>query len=128
MIKGDPLSIHAILEVKKQILKNGSFTFWFKHFEPETRIFNSYYSAQFIFIPPFSSRSSQPRNQIRVSCIAGGLFTNWTIREALIPTYTEIHIILTLIRLDGFTTVSLKLGKNIWSVILLWFETIFFLV
>ena len=25
---------------------------------------------------PFSSRSSQPRNQARVSCIAGGFFTN----------------------------------------------------
>ena len=27
---------------------------------------------------PFSSGSSQPRNWSRVSCIAGGLFTNWT--------------------------------------------------
>ena len=32
---------------------------------------------------PFSSRSSQPRNQTRVSCIAGRFFTNWDIREAL---------------------------------------------
>ena len=31
---------------------------------------------------PFSSRSSQPRNQTRVSCITGGFFTNWAIREA----------------------------------------------
>ena len=30
---------------------------------------------------PFSSRSSQLRNRTRVSCIAGGLFTNWAIRE-----------------------------------------------
>ena len=30
---------------------------------------------------PFSSRSSQPRNWTRVSCIAGGFFTNWAIRE-----------------------------------------------
>ena len=30
---------------------------------------------------PFSSRYSWPRNQIRVSCIAGGFFTNWAIRE-----------------------------------------------
>ena len=30
---------------------------------------------------PFSSRSSQSRNQTRVSCIAGGFFTNWAIRE-----------------------------------------------
>ena len=31
---------------------------------------------------PFSSRSSQPRNQTGVSCIAGEFFTNWAIREA----------------------------------------------
>ena len=31
---------------------------------------------------PFSSRSSQPRNWTRVSCIAGRFFTNWTIRES----------------------------------------------
>ena len=31
---------------------------------------------------PFSSGSSQPRNQTRVSCIVGGFFTNWIIREA----------------------------------------------
>ena len=32
---------------------------------------------------PFSSGSSQPRNRTRVSCIAGGFFTNWVIREAI---------------------------------------------
>ena len=32
---------------------------------------------------PFSSRSSQSRNQTRVSCIAGGFFTSWAIRETL---------------------------------------------
>ena len=31
---------------------------------------------------PFSSGSSQLRNWTRVSCIAGGFFTNWAIREA----------------------------------------------
>ena len=32
---------------------------------------------------PFSRGSSQPRNQIGVSCIAGRLFTNWAIREGI---------------------------------------------
>ena len=32
----------------------------------------------------FSSGTSQPRNQTRVSCIAGGFFTNWAMREALL--------------------------------------------
>ena len=32
---------------------------------------------------PFSSRSSWPRNWTGVFCIAGGLFNNWAIREAL---------------------------------------------
>ena len=31
---------------------------------------------------PFSSGSSQPRNWTGVSCITGGFFTNWAIREA----------------------------------------------
>ena len=31
---------------------------------------------------PFSRGPSQPRNQTRASCIAGGFFTNWVIREA----------------------------------------------
>ena len=31
---------------------------------------------------PFSSRSSQPRNRTRVSCIAGRFFTSWAMREA----------------------------------------------
>ena len=31
---------------------------------------------------PFSTRSSWPRNQTRVSCIAGRFFTNWDTREA----------------------------------------------
>ena len=31
---------------------------------------------------PFFRRSSQPRNQIRVSCISGGFFTSWATREA----------------------------------------------
>ena len=32
---------------------------------------------------PFSSRSSWPRNQTRVSCFAGRFFTNWAIREEI---------------------------------------------
>ena len=32
---------------------------------------------------PFSRGSSQPRDRTQVSCIAGGFFTHWTIREAL---------------------------------------------
>ena len=31
---------------------------------------------------PFSMGSSWPRNQTRVSCIAGGFFTSWATREA----------------------------------------------
>ena len=31
---------------------------------------------------PFSRRSSQPRNQTQVSCIADGFFTSWATREA----------------------------------------------
>ena len=37
---------------------------------------------------PFSSGSSWPGNWTRVSCIAGGLFTNWAMREVLKPNYS----------------------------------------
>ena len=39
---------------------------------------------------PFSSGYSQPRNWIRVSCIAVRFFTNWTIREAWSINYIPI--------------------------------------
>ena len=35
--------------------------------------------------------SSQPRNRTRVFCIAGGFFTNWAMREVLIPLYSCIY-------------------------------------
>ena len=35
---------------------------------------------------PFCNGSSRPRNQTGVSCIAGGFFTNWAIREAPVTT------------------------------------------
>ena len=41
----------------------------------------------------FSSRSSQPRNQTRVFCIAGGFFTNWDIWKAHI---CHIYILMVL--------------------------------
>ena len=41
---------------------------------------------------PFSSRSSQPKNQTGVSCIAGRFFTRWTIREAPKYIYVCIYI------------------------------------
>ena len=37
---------------------------------------------------PFSKGSSQPRNRTQVSHIAGGLFTNWAMREA--PEYWSV--------------------------------------
>ena len=39
---------------------------------------------------PFSSRSSWPRSQNGVSCIAGGFFTSWAMREAYIYLYIYI--------------------------------------
>ena len=53
---------------------------------------------------PFSIGSSWPRNQMGVSCIAGGFFTNWAIRE---PT---VHMV-------GYNT-SLFIPANIflWSI------------
>ena len=36
---------------------------------------------------PFSSGSSRPRNRTGVSCIAGGFFNNWAMREAHLESY-----------------------------------------
>ena len=48
---------------------------------------------------PFSSGSSQPRNWTGISCIVGGLFTNWAIRKAqnVKDDSLFLHIILSLI-------------------------------
>ena len=43
---------------------------------------------------PFCSRSFRPRNQTGVSCIAGGFFTNWAIRDGyLLPENKFTHIL-----------------------------------
>ena len=39
---------------------------------------------------PFSRGFYQPRDRIQVSCIAGGFFTSWATREALLLTYPII--------------------------------------
>ena len=41
---------------------------------------------------PSSWGSPQPRNQTRVSCIAGRFFTNWATREVSFPIYRCIYI------------------------------------
>ena len=43
---------------------------------------------------PFSRGSSQPRNQTRVSCIAGRFFTSWATREVLDCLFEENQFIL----------------------------------
>ena len=43
---------------------------------------------------PFSSGTSQSRNQTRVSCIAGRVFTNWAMREALCIKYSPASWVL----------------------------------
>ena len=43
---------------------------------------------------PFSKGSPQPRDQTRVSCITGGFFTDWAIREyriSLLYTWNTVH-------------------------------------
>ena len=41
---------------------------------------------------PFSSGSSDPRNWTGVSCIAGGFFTNWAIRKALVSWLSLVYL------------------------------------
>ena len=62
---------------------------------------------------PFSSRSSQPRNQTRVSCIAGRFFTNWAIREAPPVLYVSANLF------SPFLSLSSILQKNLFNLIIL---------
>ena len=55
-------------------------------------------NARILVAYPFSNGSSQPRNWTGVSCMTGGFFTNWAIREAteesLIETsYSEVMLL-----------------------------------
>ena len=64
---------------------------------------------------PFSSRSSQPRNQTGVSCIAGRFFTNWAIREAQNPCKWANLIQMTIISTTIISTSIYRrfpVGKN----------------
>ena len=56
---------------------------------------------------PFSRGSSQPRNPTVVSCIAGGFFTKWAIREAPID-YKNLHISLIRVSCHMCTFLELK--------------------
>ena len=42
---------------------------------------------------PFSSRSSWPRNYYSISCIAGGFFTTWALKEVYQKTNMEYSLI-----------------------------------
>ena len=52
---------------------------------------------------PFSSRSSQPRNQTGVSCIVGGFFTSWAMRKAL--------------KQNTYSSRSSRIGK-VWEIVI----------
>ena len=54
---------------------------------------------------PFSRGSSQPRDQIQVSHIAGGFFTSWTTREAHL-TYYICSIPFRIFQMDRFLSLS----------------------
>ena len=59
----------------------------------------------------FSRRSSWPRNLTGVSCIAGGFFTNWAIKEVMIRVHN-----LVVYHLDSDSKLKIsvvKLGKSL---------------
>ena len=66
---------------------------------------------------PFSSRSSQPRNQTGVSCIAGRFFTNWVIRE-VIPLLKERCLFKYCFQLFGAVFVCFECSLYILSTVL----------
>ena len=62
---------------------------------------------------PFSSGSSQPRNQTRVSGIANGFFTNWAIREPLICYKEYIFGLCSYFWLTAHQTLRAYIVKNL---------------
>src|SRR5574337_505661 len=87
-------TVHGVLQAK--ILEWVAFPFSRRSSQPRDRTQVSLHCRQILYqlshkgsprilewvTYPFSSGSSQPRNQTGVSCIAGGFFTNSTIRES----------------------------------------------
>ena len=78
---------------------------------------------------PFSRGSSWPRNRTRVSCIAGGFFTNWTIRGLLRVYLKREHEVVGtytwwIIRKGN---ISLKITRN-FAWILFWTNCVNFLI
>ena len=67
---------------------------------------------------PFSSGSSRPRNQTGVSCIAGGFFINWAIREVICKYYIILHNELELLWI--LVTVEVKSVKGHSATISTW--------
>ena len=60
---------------------------------------------------PFSSGSSWSRNWTRISCIAGGFFTSWAAREALVQEVAELKLsIIFQHHLSQYITVSVVTG------------------
>ena len=76
----------------------------------------------------FSSGSSWPRNRIGVSCIAGGLFTNWATSEAHII-ISRIQILFLeypdvfnkIVQTDKMLVLSVLKGKFMWRKIAQYF-------
>ena len=61
---------------------------------------------------PFSRRSSQPRNQTWVSCIADGFFTNWAMMEAQDKAYI-LSVKMTVL-VDEWTLILSVRDKYLW--------------
>ena len=57
---------------------------------------------------PFSSRSSWPRNQTGVPCIAGGFFTSWATKEVLLSLYFNYFSNVFFSSLEKFIITALK--------------------
>ena len=66
---------------------------------------------------PFSSWSSQSRNQTGVSCIAGAFFTNWAIREVLFLSFFLFFFFFYYIsfKLHKFWIISYSQARNNFS-------------
>ena len=62
---------------------------------------------------PFSRGLSQPRDQIQVTCIAGGFFTSWATREAQFSYEKKLKIIS-----STYLLAKNNVEKTMWNILL----------
>ena len=77
---------------------------------------------------PFSRGSSQPRDWTQVSCIAGGFFTRWAIREAHGPFFQRNVYLFEIWLCENVTEMVVFLFHSKWSLYSLNIDVLYYFI